>query len=145
MSVHKFGNTAVRATLAGLFFLANSGFTLVLRECTAAPMTCCCPACDHGSCGNRVQENGPAHAITSSVSHGSCHTTVIAGGLSDHPLIQDGPTWLRVHKVAQTLDLALSPAGGSVLPASSYPVVSSLEGAVTPSVEKCVLLSTFQI
>jgi hypothetical protein len=132
--------------LAILFVLANSGFTTVLRQCTMksdAPMECCnIPEKSDAASRDAVQKNANSPSI---VSQFSCHTTTLVGGIaSTSALLQKESArqnakaneFCAQHQQSTT---STSDVDHSTNPAHFAATLSP------PSVEKCVLNSSFLI
>lgn len=132
--------------LAILFILANSGFTAVLRQCTMkseAPMECCSGSkeSDEATCDGTQNQAG-LRVIESQF---SCHTTTLVGGIaSTSALLQKesarqstmGNELCAQHQQHTT---STSAVDHSTNPAYFAATLSP------PSVEKCVLNSSFLI
>lgn len=132
--------------LAILFILANSGFTAVLRQCTMksdAPMECCSGSkeSDEATCDGSQNQAG----LRLIESQFSCHSTTLAGGIaSTSAFLQKesakqtamGNELCSQHQQYTT---STSAVGHSTNPAYFAATLSP------PSVEKCVLNSSFLI
>ena len=82
-----------------LFFLANSGFTVVLYHCTMGEMDCCGTSDDGMSCGCSMMDppqisSGPS--ITAGI---SCQSLIVAGGLKTDPTVVEKESAARLLKV----------------------------------------------
>ena len=132
--------------LAILFILANSGFTAVLRQCTMksdAPMECCSiPEKSDAASRDAVQKNGNSPSI---VSQFSCHTTSLVGGIaSTSALLQKESAKQNVKGNELCAQLQQNTTSTSTFDHS----MNHAHFAATlspPSVEKCVLNSSFLI
>jgi hypothetical protein len=128
-----------------VFFLANSGFTVVLYHCTMEEMDCCSTS-DEQMSGACSMMDPPQTSSGPAVTSGdNCHSMTIAGGLKTDPTVVEKESVARVIKMdlvpAFTPDFALS---------TVFPQVQSFSSAAsqnvsTPAVETYILNSTFLI
>jgi hypothetical protein len=128
-----------------LFFLANSGFTVVLYHCTMGDLDCCSKSDEEISCACSTM-NLPQSSSRPAVTSGdACHSMTIAGGLKTDPTVVEKESAARVIKV----DLVPAFTPNSQLSTASLPVQSSSSTAIPnilpPAVETYVLNSTLLI
>ena len=132
--------------LAVLFVVANSGFTTVLRQCTMksdAPIECCnVPGRSDPSSSDGIQKNASSPSI---VNQFSCHTTTIVGGIaSTSALLQKEFS----KQIANGSDLSAQLQPRATFTSAFDLITNSARFAATlspPSVEKCILNSSFLI
>jgi hypothetical protein len=128
---------------AGLVFLASSGATAVIRECSMETCSCCNTAsCDNDDvCSQTAPAASSAHSIKAEF---TCHMTTLVGGLAIQQAVVE-----QAHK--QQLNKAVAGCAISshcTLSARSYHASSAqlLTYAVSsPAVEKYVLNSAYLI
>lgn len=128
--------------LAIVTFLANSGFTTILHNCTMVSMSCCeAPSeTNHKDCGEEL----PSDSAPSIQSNSVCHTNTIVGGVTTNPAVFEKSGKSDVKKVVLTFAVLISPATLSQdFASSSFPAVTS--PVFLPSVEKYVLNASFLI
>lgn len=134
---------------AVLFFLANSGFTVAILECTmksdSADMACCraeknemaafCPMMHHDDVASAAKTDGDK----------SCHKIFVAGGLQDVSSVLQKEMTPKIAKG----DLTVLPAPTNVvaptLSQSSFADLSSASHVLPSRVQTYVLNSTFLI
>jgi hypothetical protein len=128
-----------------LFFLANSGFTVVLYHCTMEEMECCTTSDGQmsGACSMMDPPQTPSGpAVTSG---DNCQSMIIAGGLKTDPTLLEKESVGRVIKLdlvpAFTPDFAFSTVFPQVQPFS----LTASQNVSPPAVETYVLNSTFLI
>ncbi len=132
--------------LAVLFVLANSGFTTVLRQCmmkSDATMECCSiPEKSDAASHDAVQKNANSSSIVSQV---SCQTITIVGGIaSTNALLQ---------RVSSSHDSKANACCNHLqhstlfkISTTDFGILSYFSATISPpSVEKCVLNSSFLI
>jgi hypothetical protein len=132
--------------LAVMFVLANSGFTTVLRQCTMksdAPMECCSiPEKSDAASRDAIQKNATS---PSTVSQFGCHTTTLVGGIASTSALLQKESAKQNAKANefcaqhQQNTTSTSDVDHSTNPAHFAATLSP------PSVEKCVLNSSFLI
>jgi hypothetical protein len=132
--------------LAILFILANSGFTAVLRQCTMksdAPMECCSiPEKSDAASRDAVQKNATSPSI---VSQFGCHTTTLVGGIaSTSALLQKESAGQNAKASEFCAQLQQNTIITPTLDHSTNPAQLASNFS-PPSVEKCVLNSSFLI
>ncbi len=136
---------AIGRVLVLMFFLASSGFTVVMYSCTMQDMGCCGTAKEEmsGTCTMMDMSqgtNGP------SVSSGEkCSSLSIAGGLKTDPTIVEKASTHRetiVDHSEQIVPLFSLPAAD--FNSQIHPFIAS-PNLSPPAVEKYVLASTFRI
>lgn len=128
--------------LAVITFLANSGFTTILHNCTMVSMSCCdAPSeTNHKDCG----ESLPADSAPSIQSNSVCHTNTVVGGVTTNPAVFEKNGKSDLKKSVLEVTLLVSPTTLSQdFASSSFPAVTT--PVFLPSVEKYVLNSTFLI
>ena len=138
-----------------LFFLANSGFTVVLYHCTMAhcAMTdelsgkACCTGkdeCTTESCEDEAGPQGPvAHPVTVDQ---RCMTATIAGGnLTEPTIVEKALNSQQILKADQLPTAIFGTAIGSRLNPPAFHLASSASNVFTSSVETYVLNATFLI
>jgi hypothetical protein len=128
-----------------LFFLGNSGFTVVLYHCTMEDMDCCSASDEKMSCACSMMEpiqssGGPA------VSSGdNCHSMTIAGSLKTDLTVLEKESVTRVIKldlvaaVTPKVTLSTVPSQGQLFSSTGS------QNASPAAVETYVLNSTFRI
>jgi hypothetical protein len=128
-----------------LFFLANSGFTVVLYHCTMEEMDCCTTSDDQMSGACSMMD--PPQASSGPLVTGSddCHSVIIAGGLRIDPTVVEKESVARANKVdlvaAFAPDLAISPVSFKFQP----PLSTASQNASPSAVETYILNSSFLI
>ncbi len=132
--------------LAVLFVIANSGFTTVLRQCTMksdGPMECCSvPEKSDAASRDAIQKNANSLSI---VSQFSCHTTTLVGGIANTlALLQKDSAKQNARENELCAQLQLRTAITSTLDHSTNPAHFAVILS-PPSVEKCILNSSFLI
>ena len=106
-----------------IFFLANSGFTVLLRHCTMAMMDCCGgnDNCTGSSCENEHAAPAPK-AATMTLGTG-CQVSTFAGGYQTDPSIMGKDSTPRLVKIdilpVVTIDIASQPVNTQALSAFS--------------------------
>lgn len=132
--------------LAILFILANSGFTAVLRQCTmksVAPMECCNGSKESDEAASDGTQNQASLRLIES--QFSCHTTTIVGGIASTSALLQKESARQSAKANefcaqhQQNTTSTSDIDHSTNPAHFAATLSP------PSVEKCVLNSSFLI
>jgi hypothetical protein len=128
-----------------LFFLANSGFTLVLRHCTTGMMECRSASDGHmaSACCMMDPPLTPGdHAFTAG---NRCHSVEVAGGLKTDPTLVENVRVAHVTKLDMTG--ILTPSLSSSDNSAHFPhVVTTAPHTVSASpVETYVLNETFLI
>ena len=125
------------------FFLASSGFTVVLYHCTMGEMSACTDYCMAGN-ADATDQHQPAQALLSSIEN-SCHTVTVAGGLRTDPSVVERGSIVQQIKV----DFALSPDLNPVLASRiDQPILlfsTRASNFSPPTVETYLLNSTFLI
>jgi hypothetical protein len=133
-----------------LFFLANSGFTVVLYHCTMTDEMCgmsCCNGtndCPPGACEDMDGPQTPAmHAITMAQ---PCQTATVIGGYQTEPTVVEkefnGQQILKADLLPTSL---YETAVGSRLDLPAFHLASSASNVSTSSVETYVLNASFLI
>lgn len=128
-----------------LFFLANSGFTVVLYHCTMEKMDCCTTSDEQMSDACSTMDP-PQAPIGPAVTAGSnCHTMIVAGGLKTDPTVVEKESVARVIKADLVAgfapNLAVSSVSFQTQPFSS----TASQNASPPAVEMYILNSIFLI
>jgi hypothetical protein len=128
-----------------LFFLANSGLTVVLYHCTMGDLDCCRKSDEEMSCACNTM-NLPQSPCGPAVTSGdACQPKIVAGGLKTDPAVVEKESPARVIKV----DLVPAFTPNSQLSTASLPVQSSslaaIQNILPPAVETYVLNSTLLI
>lgn len=132
----------------GLFLLANSGFTVVLQQCTMENnqsnqvMECCSISNEGGNPAREVQQATLSLATGSQL---SCHTTTIVGGLVGTSALLEKESKVQLSKLGEW--------SGNLLQQTVFKPISNHSSTLNyfaldvspPSVEKCVLNSSFLI
>ena len=132
--------------LAVLFVLANSGFTTVLRQCTMksdALMECCSiPEKSDAACSDAVQKNATSLRI---VSQFSCRTITLVGGIASTNALLDRESSNQNNK-ANACSNHLQQLPLFTICTTHPEILSQFSETISlPSVEKCLLNSTFLI
>jgi CBS domain containing-hemolysin-like protein len=132
----------------GLFLAANSGFTAVLQECTMESneshqvMECCSISNESSNPAREVQQTAPFLATGSQL---SCHTTTVVGGLVGTSALLEKESKVQLSKLGEW--------SGNLLLQTVFKPISNHSSTLNyfaldvspPSVEKCVLNSSFLI
>jgi hypothetical protein len=128
-----------------LFFLANSGFTVVFYHCTMEEMDCCGSKDEEMSGACSMMDPPQASSGPAVTSGDNCHSIIVAGGLKTDPTVLEKESVARVIKVdlvpAFTPDFTLSTVFPQVQPLFS----NASQNVSSPAVETYVLNSTFLI
>ena len=128
-----------------LFFVANSGFTVVLYHCTMEKMGCCTGSDEHMSSACTMMDPPEPSSGPSVAEVNDCHSVIIAGGVKTDPTVVEKESVARVIKVdppaTATTASALSAVSSRYQPLSS----SASQNASSPAVETYVLNATFLI
>ena len=128
-----------------LFFLANSGFTVVLYHCTMEEMDCCNTSDERMSDACSMMDPPQASSGPAITAGDNCHCVIVAGGLKTDPTVVEKESLTQVIKVdlvsSFTPSLALSTVSSQVRLFSS----TASQNASPPAVETYVLNSTFLI
>jgi hypothetical protein len=133
----------VSRTLALVTFLASSGFTAILHNCTLVPASCCAAPreINHKDCS----ESLPVNLERSIQSNAVCHTNTVVGGITTNPAVLEKVVKSEVKKPVSPL-FVLSPfvavSGQSFTSSTPF---SSPASVFLPSVEKYVLNASFLI
>ncbi len=133
----------VSRTLALATFLASSGFTTILHNCTME-VTACCEApreVNHKDCGGSVPANTELFIQSDAV----CHINTVVGGITTNPAVleKDGKSDIKKFQIAESI-LTTSIAGFNHL-RSQFNSFSFDTAVFLPSVEKYVLNASFLI
>ncbi len=127
-----------------VFFLAASGFTVVLHHCTEQEQACC-PTSDHGSCACAMTDPSQSSDTPSVYAGDCCDSVLIAGGLKIDDMVVEEESATRVVKpelvktlTAGSLSLTLAPMRIPHSWITSFNIAP-------PTVETYVLNSTFLI
>ena len=128
-----------------LFFVANSGFTVVLYHCTMEEKDCCTTSNEHLSCDFGTMDLPQTPGVPSVTTGDNCHSMTIAGGVKTDPKVVEKESVTRVIKV--DLAATFTPVFAlSTVPSLQQPFSSTAsQNASSPSVETYVLNSTFLI
>lgn len=128
-----------------LFFVANSGFTVVLYHCTMEEMDCCTTSNGQMSSDCSMMDPPQTSSGPSVTAGNDCHSMIIAGGVKTDPTVVEKESVARVIKVdlaaSFTPDFALSTVSSLYQSFS----LSASQIASAPAVETYVLNSTFLI
>lgn len=93
----------VGRALALATFLASSGFTTIVHNCTMGIPVCCeAPReINHKDCSERV----PANKELAVRSNAACHTTTVAGGVTTNPAVleKDAKSDVKKLQIAQSI------------------------------------------
>lgn len=133
----------VSRALALATFLASSGFTTIVHNCTMEVPVCCeAPKeTNHKDCGESV----PANKELAVRSNALCHTNTVVGGVTTNPAVleKDAKSDVKKLQIAQSI---LTTSGADFnqprTPLSSF---FSATPVFLPSVEKYILNSSFLI
>ena len=129
-----------------LFVLANSGFTVVIRQCMMGlshPMECCA-----NSTASAHDPSMPLRAqTTATIAHSDmdCFKTTVVGGLSNTSALVEKESSIHLLKVDK--GITAIPAPNITIPVHNFSSrsIASFGTISPPSTEKCVLNSTFLI
>ena len=128
-----------------LFFVANSGFTVVLYHCTMEKMDCCSASNDQMSDACGMMDPPQTSSGPSVTANDLCHCVIVAGGVKTDPTVVEKESVVRVIKVdlafAFTPNFALSVVSSLYQPFS----LTASRIASAPAVDTYVLNSTFLI
>lgn len=133
-----------------LFFLANSGFTVVLYNCTMTDEMCgmsCCTGLDDCSAETCQDMEGPqtpaAHTITVDQ---PCQTATVVGGYRTEPTVLEKEfNGRQIIKVDLLPTSVYETAIGDRFDLPAFHLVSAASNVSPPSVETYVLNATFLI
>lgn len=133
-----------------LFFLANSGFTVVLYHCTMTDEMCdmsCCAGtgeCGAGTCQDMEEGRAPAtdaHAVAQ-----PCETATVVGGYQTEPTVLEKEfTGRQIIKYDLLLPSVFETAIADRVDLPAFHIVSAASNVSPPSVETYVLNATFLI
>ncbi len=132
----------------GLFLLASSGFTAVLQQCTMESgqsrrfMECCSSSDESNLTECEVPQTTPSLAFGSQF---TCHTNTVVGGLAGTSALLEKKGKIQLSKLVEW--------SGNVLQQTVFKPISNHSSTLNyfalnvspPSVEKCVLNSSFLI
>jgi hypothetical protein len=132
------------------FFLANSGFTVVLYHCTMADEMCgmsCCDGKNDSQAGACEDMDGPQTPATHPVTVDQpCQTVTVLGGYQVDPTVVakafDGR---QIIKIDLLPNFVYQTAIGDRVDLPAFHLVSAASNVSTPSVETYVLNATFLI
>ena len=128
-----------------LFFVASSGFTLVLSHCTMESTDCCKKTIGDMPHECSMMDPPQASSGPAVTMDGNCHSLTVAGGLATDPTVVEKESLTRVVKLDVHAGFTLVPMI-SVVAFSSQPSLSAVaQYASPPPVEAYVLNSTFLI
>ena len=128
-----------------LFFLANSGFTVIFHRCTMEDVSCCGGSDDNrsGNCG--MMDLPQAFGGPSVTAGGNCISVIIAGGLKADPTVVEKEFTAGLAKadlvVASTQDFGSS----TISPQFQLLSSTATRDVSPPSVAKYVFNSSFLI
>ena len=138
-----------------LFFIANSGFTVVLYNCSMAPrattnemsgMSCCegMACCTGAGCEDAARPQAPVgHVVRVDQ---QCLTATIAGGsLTEPTIVEKGFTGQQILKADPLSAVVYEPVIGSGLDLTGFHLVSASSNVSRSSVETYVLNVSFLI
>ncbi len=133
----------VSRTLALVTFLASSGFTTILHNCTMEVTTCCeAPReVNHKDCGGSV----PANTELFIQSDAFCHTNTVVGGVTTNPAVLEKDGKSDVKKLQKAESILTTSATAFNQLRSPFNSFSSGTPVFLPSVEKYVLNASFLI
>lgn len=125
----------VESLITMLFFIASSGFTVVLHSCLMEETTCC-PQASTGT---------TSASVPVSVEQSACCSTNIVGGLNTNPALIDKLQKTEQQKVgfAASAIIIASPNINAV--ATPNQLTSRVSLFASPSVEKYILNASFLI
>ncbi len=132
-----------RATLVAIF-VASSGFTAILHNCTMKAATCCSDSSEevsHKDC----DEGLPTNLESSIQFNAVCHTNTLVGGMTTNPAVVEKENKYQQTKLSIVADIILVDCfQTSALNLS--PLFGHTTATVSPpSVEKYVLNASFRI
>lgn len=133
----------VTRALALATFLASSGFTTIVHNCTMEVPVCCevPKEIEHKDCG----ESLPANTGLAVRSDAACHTNTVVGGVTTNPAVleKDAKSGVKKLEIAESI-VTTSVANFNQLrtPLSSF---SNDTPVFLPSVEKYILNASFLI
>ena len=132
----------VRIFLALLVLIASSGATTVLHRCTMQAPSCCSSSCcaNHDGCDQPVATRS-GHLLKSDF---TCHTNTIIGGVALNLALLDKEHKTESQKSVVSNVVCPSFIGSVVADSPSHTLFVA-QTISSPSVEKCVLFSTFLI
>lgn len=126
-----------------LFFLANSGFTVILYHCTMTDEMCDMSCCAE-TCQDMEEGCGPA---TDAIGVGQpCQTTTVVGGYQTEPTVLEKEyTGRQIIKYDLLLPSVFETAIADRVDLPAFHIVSAASNVSPPSVETYVLNATFLI
>ena len=130
---------------AALFLLTNSGFTAVVHYCTmktSSSPACCLPSDDANN--SPKERTGHSTEMEIDAPQSECHTTSVVGGLSDRLALAEKVNSLHLAKTNSVL-IPLSFQFADTPGAYPSRISICLLDATPPSVEECILYSSFRI
>jgi len=131
---------------AVLFLLSNSGFTAVVHYCAmkVSPSATCCSSMAHGN-ENEKGKRAPISESTIGAPPVDCHLTAFVGGLSDRLALVEKMNSLDSPKTEACFLTPQCPRFVYGLESHSSYAGALLAVSTSPSVEKCILNSSFLI
>lgn len=140
----------INTSFALLFFITNSGFTAIIESCrntTMENMSCCAAEVKGGSkrcdCGDK--QNGTVNGL-SYQGNSVCHSSKVVGGsLNLQALLEKSLSSSNEKLLSSTTLTFVSITSNVIETTKSSLFSSSFLSISSPSVEKCVLYSTFLI
>jgi hypothetical protein len=128
-----------------LFFVANTGFTVVFSRCTMKEMDCCAASDEQMSDDCSMMDPPQPSSEPSVRAFNDCISVIVVGGLKTDPTVVEMESHARVIKLDLVApyapELALSTVSLQFQPISS----TASQNVSPPAVEKYVLNSTFLI
>ncbi len=122
--------------VVSLFFLASSGFTVILNTCVMDTPECCDTTC---------RESLPSPMGPSVQGQLGCHANTVAGGLNSIPALVEKGSKPQNNRLEILSETALHCAKRAQSGTSSWFTVSFSHNISPPSVEKYVLNASFLI
>lgn len=142
--------TIINATFALLFFITNSGFTAIVESCRNSSMenmSCCAADVKRGKkrcdCGDK--QSGTVNGL-SYQGNSTCHSSKVVGGSLNLQALLEKSQDNTKQKLFSTFILQFVETSSNFVQNSNPHLLrNTLLSTLPPSVEKCVLFSTFLI
>lgn len=136
----------VQVFVLALFVAANCGFTAIVRHCTMnspEKMMCCDSFGDGGRTSSATDRTNAG--VTIAIMTSDCHTTALVGGLSTTPALVEKTIGLHSSALFSSASIQIEQNHSHNFDSRSSQLSYSSNAFAPPSVEKCVLNSSFLI
>ena len=128
-----------------LFFVANSGFTVVLYHCTMEEMDCCTTPNEQMSDACSMMDPPQASSGPVLTAGDNCHSVIVAGGLKTDPTVVEKESVSRVIKIDLVAGFVPYLEVSNVSSQAPSFSTAAPQNTSPPAVETYVLNSTFLI